>query len=125
MTQFSPTSYRFIPLRSKYPPQHPVLKHPQSMLFPKCEIMDSTPVHNYRQNCSFVYYSIHMFIDSGQKEKYSELNGRKHSTNLVNTSFLHECILDFLLVFPKYLNFSTFSKDLLAVYMSRFSSILW
>jgi hypothetical protein len=29
--QFSPLSRHFIPLRSKYPPQHPVLKHPQSM----------------------------------------------------------------------------------------------
>jgi hypothetical protein len=29
--QFSPPSLHFIPVRSKYPPQHPVLKHPQSM----------------------------------------------------------------------------------------------
>jgi hypothetical protein len=25
---FYPTSYHFVPLRSKYSPQHPVLKHP-------------------------------------------------------------------------------------------------
>jgi hypothetical protein len=30
--QCSPFSCHLIPLRSKYPPQHPVLKHPQSML---------------------------------------------------------------------------------------------
>jgi hypothetical protein len=30
--QFSPTSCHFIPLRSKYSPQHPVLKHPQSVV---------------------------------------------------------------------------------------------
>jgi hypothetical protein len=29
--QFSPTSCHIISLRSKYSPQHPVLKHPQSM----------------------------------------------------------------------------------------------
>jgi hypothetical protein len=29
--QCSPFSRHLIPLRSKYPPQHPVLKHPQSM----------------------------------------------------------------------------------------------
>jgi hypothetical protein len=29
--QFSPASYHFIPLRSKYSPQHPVLKHPHSV----------------------------------------------------------------------------------------------
>jgi hypothetical protein len=28
---FSPFSRHLIPLRPKYPPQHPVLKHPQSM----------------------------------------------------------------------------------------------
>jgi hypothetical protein len=28
--QFSPFFRHLIPLRSKYPPQHPVLKHPQS-----------------------------------------------------------------------------------------------
>jgi hypothetical protein len=32
--QFSPASYHFIPLRSKYSPQNPVLIHPQSILFP-------------------------------------------------------------------------------------------
>jgi hypothetical protein len=30
----SPFSRYFIPLRSKYSPLHPVLKHPQSVLFP-------------------------------------------------------------------------------------------
>jgi hypothetical protein len=29
--QFSPFSRHLIPFRSKYPPQHPVLKHPQSV----------------------------------------------------------------------------------------------
>jgi hypothetical protein len=33
--QFSPISRHFIPLRPKYSPQHPVPKHPQSvLLFP-------------------------------------------------------------------------------------------
>jgi hypothetical protein len=32
--QLSPISYHFIPVRSKYSPQHPVLKHPQSMYLP-------------------------------------------------------------------------------------------
>jgi hypothetical protein len=32
--QISPTARHFIPLRSKYSPQHPVLKHPQSMFLP-------------------------------------------------------------------------------------------
>jgi hypothetical protein len=33
VTQFSSPSRHLIPLRSKYPPRHPVFKHPQSMLF--------------------------------------------------------------------------------------------
>jgi hypothetical protein len=32
--QLSPFPCYFIPLRSKYSPQHPVLKHPQSVLLP-------------------------------------------------------------------------------------------
>jgi hypothetical protein len=32
--QFFPTSYHFMLLRSKYSPQHPVLKHLKSMFFP-------------------------------------------------------------------------------------------
>jgi len=34
ITQYSSPSRHFLPLRSKYSPQHPVLKHPQSMLLP-------------------------------------------------------------------------------------------
>jgi hypothetical protein len=34
LTQFSLTSYHFISLRSKYSPQNPVLKHPQSTFLP-------------------------------------------------------------------------------------------
>jgi hypothetical protein len=33
--QLAPFSRYFTPVRSKYSPQHPVLKHPQSMLFPQ------------------------------------------------------------------------------------------
>jgi hypothetical protein len=32
--QLSPTSRHFISLRAKCAPQHPVLKHPQSMFLP-------------------------------------------------------------------------------------------
>jgi hypothetical protein len=31
--QSSPASRHFLPLGSKYSPQHPILKHPQSMSF--------------------------------------------------------------------------------------------
>jgi hypothetical protein len=42
--QFSPTSCHFIPLRSKYSPEHSVLKHPQSMFLPYCQRPSFTPM---------------------------------------------------------------------------------
>jgi hypothetical protein len=32
-----PASRHFVPLRSKYSPQHPIPKHPRSVFFPYCE----------------------------------------------------------------------------------------
>jgi hypothetical protein len=45
---FSPFSCHFLPLRSKYSPQHRILKHPQSMFFPSCERPSLAPVQNNR-----------------------------------------------------------------------------
>jgi hypothetical protein len=53
--QFSPISRHFISLRSKYSPQHPVLKHPQSTFFPQYQRPSFTPIQNHRQNYTFVY----------------------------------------------------------------------
>jgi hypothetical protein len=47
---FTPASCHSIPLRSKYPPQHSVLKHPQSMFLPYYQRPYFTPLQNYRQN---------------------------------------------------------------------------
>jgi hypothetical protein len=53
--QFSAFSRHLIPLRSKYPPQHPVLKHPQPMFLPQCQRPSFTPIQNHRQNYRLVY----------------------------------------------------------------------
>jgi len=37
ITQSSPASDHFLPLRSKYPPRHPVLRHLQSVFFLTCD----------------------------------------------------------------------------------------
>jgi hypothetical protein len=58
IVQLSSVSRYFIPLRSKYSPQHPVLKHPQSMLFPQCYRPSFTPIQNNRQNYGFVYFKL-------------------------------------------------------------------
>jgi hypothetical protein len=42
--QPSPASCQLIPLRTKYPPQHPVLKHPQSIFFPQCQRQSFIPI---------------------------------------------------------------------------------
>jgi hypothetical protein len=57
----------FIPLRSKYSPQHPVLKHPQSMLF--------TPIENSWQNYGFVMFlhvALKCFVTRRQREQFFE-----------------------------------------------------
>jgi hypothetical protein len=42
--QFSPVSHHFLPLRHKYSPQHPVLKHLPPVLFPYDERPSFAPV---------------------------------------------------------------------------------
>jgi hypothetical protein len=55
--QFSPTSHHFISLWSKRSSQHPVLKHPQSMLLTYCQRQSFTPIQNHRQN-----YNLYILI---------------------------------------------------------------
>jgi hypothetical protein len=47
--QFSRTSYHFIPLRSKYSPQHPVLKHPHCVFLAHLKIwaVNGINTHNH------------------------------------------------------------------------------
>jgi len=42
ISQSSQTSLHFLPLRSKYSPQHPVLKQPHPMFLPQCERLSFT-----------------------------------------------------------------------------------
>jgi len=41
-----PASCHFLPFRTKYSPQHPVIKHPHSMIFLQCERPSFTPIQN-------------------------------------------------------------------------------
>jgi len=36
--QFPLDPWYFAPLRTKYSPQHPILKQPQSIFFPQCKV---------------------------------------------------------------------------------------
>jgi hypothetical protein len=49
----SPFPCHLVPLRPKYPPQHPILKHPPPTFLPDCQRPSFTPIHN-RQNYSSI-----------------------------------------------------------------------
>jgi hypothetical protein len=55
--QFSLTSRHFSSPRSKYSPQHPVLRHPQSMFLPYYQGPSFARIQNYKQNYSFVNFN--------------------------------------------------------------------
>jgi hypothetical protein len=55
--QFSPWSV-FLPFRSKYPPQHSVLKNPQSVFLPQSERPSFAPIQHNGQNYSFIYFNL-------------------------------------------------------------------
>jgi hypothetical protein len=65
--QFSPLSCKFIPLRAKYSPQHPVLKHTQSMFL---NVREQIP-HPYRTpgKIILVFILIFLFLDSRREDK--------------------------------------------------------
>ena len=48
--QFFPFLCYFLPLRPKYPPQHPILDHSQPMFLPQCDRPSFPPIQNNGQN---------------------------------------------------------------------------
>jgi hypothetical protein len=69
--QFSPTSRHSISLQSKYSPQQPVLKHPQSMFFN----VRGQVSQSYRTTSKIIilYILIFMFLESRQEDKNSTM----------------------------------------------------
>ena len=53
--QSPPVPRYLIPPRSKYSPQHHVLKHPQLPFLPQCQGPSFTPIQNNRQNYSSIW----------------------------------------------------------------------
>jgi len=47
-----------VPPRSKYSPQHPILKHPQPTFLPHCERPSFMPIQNNEQNCNSVHFNL-------------------------------------------------------------------
>ena len=66
----SPPFHRYlIPPRSKYSPQHHVLKHPQLPFLPQCQRPSFTPIQNNMQNYSSIYTLIFKFLDSNLEDE--------------------------------------------------------
>jgi len=56
------STHHLVPLRPEYPPQHPILKHPQPTFLPQCKRTSfMMPLQNNRQNYSSVYLNLHIF----------------------------------------------------------------
>ena len=56
--QSPPFPLYLIPPRSKYSPQHHILKHPQLSFLPQCQRPSFTPIQNNRQNYSSIYLNL-------------------------------------------------------------------
>jgi len=63
--QSSPVSRHFLPFRSKYSPQHPVLKHPQSMFF--LSVMEQVSQPYKTTDKIMVFYIIFKLLEKRQK----------------------------------------------------------
>jgi len=101
-----------VPPRSKYSPQHLVLKHPQPPFLPQCQRPSFTPIQYNRQNYSSIHILICIFLDSNLEDKRfcTEWQQAFPDIDLLLISSAIE--FWFVKVFPKYLNSSTLSKVL-------------
>jgi hypothetical protein len=117
ITRFSLTSYHFIPLWSKYSPQHPVLKHPLSMFLPYCQRS------SFRQNYN-LYFLIFTFLDSRREDEsfWTEWQQALPEFNLLLISSWIK--FWFVTVVPKYLNCAKLSEDVSYLYVMILLSVL-
>jgi hypothetical protein len=54
----SPLPCHLVSLKPKYPPQHPILEHPQPLFLPQCQRPSFTPIQNNRYNYSQGKYAL-------------------------------------------------------------------
>jgi hypothetical protein len=115
--QISQTTCHIISLRSKYSPQHPVLKHPHL-----CSSLKVRPSFSpIRKN----YFLIFTFLDSKWEDKRFQIEWQQAICKF-NFLLISSWIKAWLVtVIHKYLNRATFSKDLLAIFIVWFYPIFW
>jgi hypothetical protein len=92
---FIPLPCYLIPLRTKYSPQHPILKHPQSAFLPQCERPNFTSIQNSRQNYTGLFIS-----PSGTFEL--SCTTTKTDTAESNTSIGRESLQVFFCLFTRF-----------------------
>ena len=77
-----------VPLRPKYPPQHPILKHPQPMFVPQCEGPSLTTI----QHKSPVHFHIYIFGQQTGRQNIQQrllviLNNIFHYVSMVGRGY--------------------------------------
>jgi hypothetical protein len=104
--QLSPLCCLFIPPRSKYPPQHSVLKHTKSTFSPQRQRLRFTPIQNHRQIYAFYILMYLVFRLHARKHKILNLftNTLKLSSSLTEKDqascpYKHAKIVLFFLAF--------------------------
>jgi hypothetical protein len=87
--QSSPAPHHVLPVRSKYSPQHPVLK-----LCSSHSVKPSfTPIQNNKESMVLYILIFKLLWEEGGRQK-TEQSGSKHSLNINCSLFLHECNFD-------------------------------
>jgi hypothetical protein len=73
----SPVSCYFVLLRSKYPPQHPIIEHSQPTFAPQCDRVSS---RSYKKRPTYTSVCVNLYISIWkQKPTDSGPNGNRYS----------------------------------------------
>jgi hypothetical protein len=98
------------------PSQHSVLKHPQSIFFPQSQKQNFASIQNRRQKYSLAYFNFFLF--RCPTRRHNVLDGplkelSEYILHLISPWFQFRLVT----VVLHHLNFASFSKDVLAIFM--------